>query len=315
MNNLPAYISTRIQLPCVCGHHGGVTTRRRDRYGLRFNYKLCLKCGHVRTSNPLREDAATTFYQSSDYRTMYFPGEEPRDVLMRKIPKPQAPSALLDFVRQFHVSPGHIVEWGCGGGWNLVPFRNAGWSVVGYDFDSRYVELGRDILGLDLREIQLMKQRSELLPIPDVVLLNHVLEHSVDPRALLEKLRDFSSMSTLIVVGIPLLETIRFWHWKPFFHIAHIHYFSMRTLKYVANLAELEVVHESRELGLFVLKRTRTSSASVGSPGRSSAMFSAVYLAAGFLDVRYWLRALARYVLKSLGLLSTARQARAWLRQ
>lgn len=315
MNNLPAYISTRIQLPCICGNHGGVTIRRKDRYGLRFKYKLCLKCGHVRTSNPLREDAATTFYQSSDYRTMYFSDEEPREVLMRKTPKPQTPSRLLDFVRQFRESPGHIVEWGCGGGWNLVAFRNAGWSVVGYDFDSRYVELGRDILGLDLREIHLTKQVSEQLPIPDVVLLNHVLEHAVDPRALLTQLRNFSGMNTMFIVGVPLLETIRFWHWRPFFHIAHIHYFSTRTLRYVASLAELEVVHENREQGLFVLRKTENFNASVNPPGRSSAMLSAVYLAKGFPDVRYRLRALTRYVLESLGLLSTARQARAWLRQ
>lgn len=298
-------------MPCVCGNQGGITTRRRDRYGLHFAYKLCLMCGHVRTSNPLSEDAATTFYQSSDYRSMYLPGEEPQDVLRRKTPKPGTVSPILGFVRQFRSSPGTILEWGCSGGWNLVPFRDAGWSVVGFDVDRRYVGLGREMLGLDLREIASSESDPDSVPRADVILLNHVLEHAINPTALLAKLRGFSGPDTLIVVGVPLLETIRYWRWASFFHVAHIHYFSARTLGYVANLAQLRVVHQDVERGMFVLQRVDDGALAASSPGRRSGMLSAGYLIVGFVDVGYRLRQLVRGVLKGLGLLSVVRRVRA----
>lgn len=315
MTTLSTYISQRRELTCLCGNKRGVTIRRKDRYGLKFRYKLCLRCGHVRTSNPLSEEAATDFYKSSDYRSMYFPGDEPREVLLRKTPKPGSQTPLLQFISDFCTSPGTIVEWGCGGGWNLTPFRDAGWKVVGFDFDSRYVRLGREILGLDLREIEANQTRVGVSESPDVVLLNHVLEHAVDPRALLELLKSVCDDKSIIVVGIPLLETIRFWHWKPFFHIAHIHYFSSRTLELLASQAQLLVTHKNPDKGLFVLKRISSDTASERLQSRRSAIESTAYLAVGFFDVGFRLRESLKKLLKILGLLERARRLRKGMRR
>ena len=302
----PNYLENRLLIPCLCGSSGGMTIRRRDRYGLRFDYKLCLKCGHVRTSNPLTPAATKQFYSTSDYRTMYFPGRSRQEVLLQKTPKPHTRSLLLKYVEELGIKSGSLVEWGCGGGWNLVPFRDAGWQVLGFDYDEPYVELGREVLGLDLHVIPTQDENTYVSASPDVIILNHVLEHAVDPRVLLTHLRSFSKPTTTLVVGIPLLETIPTWHWRDFFHIAHIHYFSPSSFEDVARASGWKISHKRTEVGLFALA---ISDAPFGSQRqRLDSARSLLSLIAGFLEPKYRFMSALRRLLTVMGLRSTARK-------
>lgn len=296
----PAYLADRQQLRCVCGSEGGLTIRRSDRYGLKFNYKLCLACGHVRTTNPLSPDAAERFYSTSDYRTMYFSGASVRDVLFRKVPQPNTRSQMLKYVEELGMSCGSVLEWGCSGGWNLVPFRDAGWTVSGFDYDEPYVALGRELLGLDLRMIPTPEANIDIQSVPDVIILNHVLEHAVDPRVLLQRLRSLSTASTVLIVGIPLLETIPTWHWKSFFHVAHIHYFSNSSFQCVAESAGWSISHRRIESGLFALRQE--SQQRPATTRRVEVARSAVLLIKGFSEPHYRLMLLLRRTLSALGL-------------
>lgn len=302
------YLQDRQHLSCICGSERGWIFRRRDRYGLRFSYGLCPRCGHVRTMNPLSARAAERFYGSSDYRTMYFPKESPRDVLLRKCPKPNSVTPLMEFARVNGQMAGTVIEWGCGGGWNLVPFRDAGWDVIGYDYDVPYVQLGREFLDLDLREIG----PNQELPTPsetaDLIILNHVLEHVLDPVQLLRHLRSWCTPSTVVLVGIPLLRTIKNSHWNDFFHIAHIHYFSTGSFKNCALKAGLEIINSDPKRGLFALQSREIQSPLERRTDKPA--ISAISLLVGFLDLRFRGRKLVRSALKSLHLLSIAREAK-----
>ena len=304
-----SYLSDRTVIDCICGVSGGVVIRRRDRYGLRFNYKLCMSCGHVRTANPLSEQSAQRFYGTSDYRSMYFPGESARDVLLRKTPKPNTESALLKYVSSLNIPRGNVVEWGCGGGWNLVPFRDAGWTVSGFDYDRPYLELGRSELGLDLQEIKVGDATPDLTTPPDVIVLNHVLEHSVDPAILLRRLRQFCGAHTTLVVGVPLLETIKHWHWRDFFHVAHVHYFSVSSFMDTASKASFSIVHSDVSKGLFALRKSDRQVAPV--PIRTPVVRSAVLLLKGFIEPKFRLRRMTRHFVASVGLLPLALRLKA----
>ena len=306
------YLSERTEIDCVCGASGGSTFRRVDRYGLKFQYKLCTNCGHVRTSNPVSDEAARRFYSSSDYRSMYHPRKSPEDLFRQKTPMPFASSPLLKYVQDQGFKRGKLCEWGCGGGWNLVPFRDAGWNVSGYDYDVLYTQLGRSILGLSLHVIppDVAELQSEQ---PDVILLNHVLEHSVDPVSLLLRLRQLCNDSTALVVGVPLLETIRIWHWHDFFHIAHIHYFSAESLVRVANHAGFVVTHADVQSGLFTLMLGRDV---VPQPTNRAFVFrSARLLLSGFMEPRHRIPQAFRGVLASVGLIGIARRIKRRLRK
>ena len=307
-----SYLSERCSIPCVCGNARGIVIRRKDRYRLSFKFKLCAKCGHVRASNPLSAQAVERFYGTSDYRGMYFPGESAFEVLTRKTPKPHTLSPLLLYVQGLGIKPGRIVEWGFSGGWNLVPFRDAGWDVIGFDYDSAYISLGKEFLGLSLFEIQRENQDSELVR-PDVLLLNHVLEHAIDPLGLLIHLRKLCAPSTTFIVGVPLLETIPIWHWRNFFHVAHIHYFSSDSLVATARSAGFEVVDSETKSGLFAMRIAKIQSSK--RPGCRQGLKSATVILRGFLEPKYRLLILLRTTLKISGLLPLARWAKTTLHQ
>lgn len=300
------YLQDRQELSCICGSERGLVFRRRDRYGLRFSYGLCTRCGHVRTMNPLSARAAERFYGSSDYRTMYFPEESPRDVLLRKCPKPNSITPLMEFARVNGQVSGTVIEWGCGGGWNLVPFRDAGWNVIGYDYDVPYVQLGRELLELDLREIRPNYELPTPSETANLVILNHVLEHALEPVQLLRHLRSWCTPTTIMLVGIPLLRTIRTWHWHDFFHVAHIHYFSTGSFADCATEAGLGIVRAEPNSGLFALQAREKQSLLKRRTGNP--VSSAVSLLVGFLEPTFRIRKLVRSVLRSLRLLSIARK-------
>ena len=307
------YLSDRNLIPCVCGAWGGVVIKRKDRYQLKFQYKLCTKCGHVRTANPISTKAAERFYGTSDYRSMYLPGMSSREVLLSKTPKPHIISPLLKYVQELGIEAGSLIEWGCSGGWNLIPFRDAGWKVSGFDYDKQYVALGRDEFGLSLHEIERNDDLDIRSQSPDVVLLNHVLEHAEDPLSLLKRLRRICGIKTTLIVGVPLLETITLWRWQRFFHVAHIHYFSEDSLVAVARHSGFEVVHRDVNSGLFALRLNEQQVTQW--PGRKSAIRSSAAIFRSFVDPKYRLLLLARNFIKTLGLLHLVVRLKAKLRR
>ena len=175
----------------------------------------------------MRADALDTFYSSALYRDLYSSGFTVEDHIA-KLNVPYRSKTPLWNISEglLPSSGGHVLEWGCGGGWNLIPFRDYGHTVVGVDVNEPYLDAGRRILNLDLRtiDIQTLNDISQIKF--DVIILNHVLEHLLDPEKLLSDLKDLCSPSTKFVIGLPTLETIKEYGFDRYFTIAHIHYFS-----------------------------------------------------------------------------------------
>ena len=300
-----AYLSDRSSLECICGVPGGLTIGRSERNGLKFRYKVCFRCGHVRTSNPLSPSAAERFYSTSDYRSMYFPNDSVEELIVRQTPKSNSRSRLLEYAEQAGVSRGSVLEWGCGGGWNLVPFRDAGWRTIGFDHDKPFVRMGRELLNLDLNVIDSAAPTHVKNFSADLIILYHVLEHVRDPVGLLSMLRASCRADTLLVVGIPLIEKIPSWKWNRFFHVAHIHYFSTSSFLRVAAMSGWVLEKYSPNASVFALR----PSDAVTHPKyrRLDVIKSQYFLLRGFLNPRYRLRVLIRQVLSTLGLLNAAR--------
>lgn len=221
------YDSLTNKINCLCGSKRHLPIKPRERFSIPVQFSMCTQCGHVYASNPMRADALDTFYSSALYRDLYSSGFTVEDHIAKLNVAYRSKTPLWNISESvLPSSGGYVLEWGCGGGWNLIPFRDFGHTVVGMDVNDPYIEAGRRILNLDLRTIS-TQTLNEISKIKfDLIILNHVLEHLLNPEDLLNNLKRLCSTSTKFVIGLPTLETIKEYGFDRYFTIAHIHYFS-----------------------------------------------------------------------------------------
>lgn len=182
------------------------------------------------------------YYQTEqgNYRSKYGPDE--LDFLNLKIAQK---AAIVGDIRATS-TPGNMLDVGCGEGFALAWFKKHGWTVEGIDHSMAglqsfhpdllpHLEVGDMLSLLDSRIGQGKRY--------DLVWLNNVLEHSLDPVGLLNAIGKLVADSGVLVVTVPndgseyqemLLEdgdiNDRFWIAIP----DHLAYFTYDSLKNIA---------------------------------------------------------------------------------
>jgi SAM-dependent methyltransferase len=191
------------------------------------------------TAEALRAYYAQAYYQAErgNYRKAY-PDEE-LDYLRLKI----AQKAQVVFALRGGSQPGRMLDVGCGEGFALAWFDECGWRVEGLDFSSAGVAAQHPGLLPKLTTGDVFEGLDERIAAGeqyDLVWLNHVIEHVVDPVGLLGSLRRLVSASGVLVVTAPndgsdLQEDLlahgdipeRFWIALP----DHLSYFTAESLR------------------------------------------------------------------------------------
>lgn len=109
-------------------------------------------------------------------------------------------------IRRFIAGPGSLLDVGCGEGYTLAFFRELGWTVRGLDYSSAGIESKnpqcRDALVTgDL--FRLIEQEFLSGNRYELIWLQNVLEHVIDPVRLLDELRRIVSPGGMLVVTVP----------------------------------------------------------------------------------------------------------------
>lgn len=224
---------------CVCGFTEDQFLLPRDRYGLPIQTVFCQGCGLIRTAVQLSDSRIAEFY-ARHYRPLYL---GTAGVTQEFFEDQELRGYQLLHSLQSLLTPGSsVVDLGCGAGGLLVPFLEAGFGAIGFDYDVSYLGAGRE-RGLDLREAPL--NRGDLEKPPGLIVLSHVLEHVSNPIAFLkESVVPHCDADTLVYVEVPGLLNIPYSYRDPldYFHVAHTWAFSLRTLQFVASSAGLQLV-------------------------------------------------------------------------
>lgn len=194
------------------------------------------------TPEALRDYYAEAYYQAErgNYRKTY-PADELAYLRLKIAQKAEIVSALRGAA-----APGRMLDVGCGEGFALAWFDERGWTVDGLDFSSAGVAaqnpglLARLTTGDVFEKLDEKIARGEQY---DLVWLNHVIEHVVDPVALLRSLRRLVTPSGVLVLTAPndgsdLQEELlshrdipeRFWIALP----DHLSYFTADSLRSTA---------------------------------------------------------------------------------
>lgn len=206
---------------CLCGSCN--TTRLAKHEGLNIVY--CLGCSQIYATPYFSDDELARYYE--EYRTEDSQREFGRRVTV-KGPK------ILE--RLAPVEGKRIIAIGCGSGGILVPLRDAGAAVMGYDIDQKAASFGRS-QGLNIQ--------SETLPWGpfDIVILSHVLEHLRRPDQLLNELRSQLNPKGILYIEVPNVKPS--WRGlKPHLETAHCWYFDRDTMTSLLNRCGYRVVSE-----------------------------------------------------------------------
>lgn len=101
---------------------------------------------------------------------------------------------------------GSFLDIGCGEGWALAYFQRQGWDVLGLDFSSFSLEKFHPALRDRLRTGDLYEELQALVAAGrqfDVLWLDNVLEHVLDPAGLLGLCRALVPPAGVLVVDVP----------------------------------------------------------------------------------------------------------------
>lgn len=195
-----------------------------------WQVKSCDDCGlAVLDPRPSAETLARLY--SQEYCEEYFVegGERGSAEYRRRI---RLEDHRVRFFRRYKKT-GAVLDIGCGYGYFLAACREKGYRVYGLDFSEWAVGHARQRLGLDITvgpmdEVDLVQEGF------DVVTMWHCLEHTPDPAAALDRIRQWLKPDGLLVVDVPNHEgtdAVKTWNdWVGWSLPYHLYHFTPRSL-------------------------------------------------------------------------------------
>lgn len=159
-------------------------------------------------------------------------------------------ASTLDVLGISSSESGRLLDFGCGNGKFLNRMKRAGWEIVGVEPDPAAAS------GVSQRlKCPVYASLDELTrkcdPLFDIITINHVIEHLVDPTYTLMSLRELLSPAGKIIITTPNAESLGLKifgeHWRGLEPPRHFNIFSKKSLSSCIEMAGLTVIHASTE--------------------------------------------------------------------
>jgi SAM-dependent methyltransferase len=177
---------------------------KKDQFGIPLETAICNHCGLVFSRQQFSGDSSKIFYDEY-YRKIY--EGVPSPTLDHGFYRRLYAGKMVPKVPRFIGQDATVLELGCGGGWNLLPFRKKGISHVGYDYDGYMIKFGREQYGLNLREGGLETAQADHVR-ADFVIISHVLEHINDPITFMKGVSTILKEGGLVRITVPCLDCL-----------------------------------------------------------------------------------------------------------
>jgi SAM-dependent methyltransferase len=218
---------------------------KKDQYGIPLETAICNHCGLIFSRQQLSEDSAKVFYHEY-YRKIY--EGVPSPTLDHGFYRRLYAGKMVPKVPRFIGQDSTVLELGCGGGWNLLPFLKKGIRHVGYDYDGYMIKFGREQYGLNLREGGLETAQADHVR-ADFVIISHVLEHINDPITFMKGVSTILREGGLVRITVPCLDCLGYFGGSGIgyrlgmvLQNAHTYIFSEKTLRELLLIAGFEPV-------------------------------------------------------------------------
>ena len=223
-------------VPCLCGSNDSDLICSIDRNGLYQKTVICRDCGLIRSNPRMTEEEYRNFYESDTYGFLY-ESENIEEYFRKKFDEPDKYNNdgknILERVKKFKQvdESVNILEFGCGAGYNLMPFLKEGANCTGIDYSKIGGEIGREY-GLNILQGGLEKVEGRY----DIIMMCHVLEHFLDPIATLKQFKSHLTSDGLLYISVPNMEIFGLGQIQN----AHTYYFVPDNFKYFTECAGLK---------------------------------------------------------------------------
>ena len=203
-----------------------------ERYGLPLRTVYSLRTGLMRSDPYYRPKVADHFYRKF-YRSIYdaadtlYSAKSRSNFLAGQVSKG---AHFYDVLQREGVEFKSVLDYGCGMGGTLIPFKQAGARCVGCDLGEDYLIDGKH-LGLDVVHGGIEAVR-DFAPF-DLVMVCHVLEHLPNAREFLASIHSLLSENGAILVEVPGIRVIPTWYQGDilrYLQNAHVWHFTRSTL-------------------------------------------------------------------------------------
>lgn len=228
--------------PCpLCGQSSFEPLASIDRYNMGIATVGCRSCGLIQTNPRLTTEALNEFYRRS-YREFYERVIQPSENYVRANLKDVRLTESVAFMRHRELvrDTGVVLDVGCSEGALFAALRKSGFSgtLVGVEPNTEFRAYTASIHGANVypTEFDLPEALQGKI---DLAVINHVLEHLIDPVATLARLRQFIQPGGHLYVDVPNAERYRSVN---DLHIAHIYHFTMSSLRSTLSAAGFDLV-------------------------------------------------------------------------
>ena len=229
------------QVTCpICKHDDFEQLATVDRYRMGITTSGCRNCGLVMTNPRPVVSAMDNFYRYH-YRDYYESVDVPDAAYIKKIQKDVRARYTTDLLEQAGVmeNASRMLDYGCGEGSLLRELASRHPHLAreavepGETFRAFAREYGSCIVFPDLESLQAESQGNF-----DLIVVNHVLEHVMQPSQLLASLGELLSDTGQIYIDVPAVEGYRS---VASLHIGHMFHFSVHSLSALATSSGFRV--------------------------------------------------------------------------
>lgn len=246
--------------PCtVCGESHFELLSEKGRYGIQIPVKICLECGLIQTNPRFDEESAQKFYEN-EYRQLYNLAS-PQERFENQYNRSQDIFQYLQRGLDKEIEELTVLEIGCGYGGMLKYFQEQGCDVIGCDLDKDVVQFAQSkeltAVTADVRGLSLEKN-------PDIIILDDVLEHLINPGEVLSYISGEYPIGTSVYIEFPGVKRLGVFNksydcdFLQYIHIAHTHHFTLTTLNNLMKSEGYGIITGNEQVqGLFEISNKR----------------------------------------------------------
>lgn len=234
--------SKMVEIPCLCGaNFYDQPIAKIDRWGIPISAVLCMQCGLMRLHPRWDNDTYFEIYREYFWPLQMGCYEVSRERFQLSV---ERAAGFADFLMAHYDLTGKkVLEIGCSYGAGLYRLQNKGAKLVGYDYDSRILNIGRAYTDLDLREggLSAALEAGERY---DLVILRHVFEHFLNPISEGIFFKNLLTDEGRLFIEVPGVFNDKEWYPEPLmvFNAFHTFYYSLSMLIHVLSICGFTLV-------------------------------------------------------------------------